>query len=169
MERARTDRNLETKTILEDGKVVEITPTDSILKGRSTLRLSKSLELNQSQTNSALGTFKVFDSQEFKQKPASSSKNVSEEVAEPTQTGPNKKQGRPRKEAKNERKTEASNLNNKFKQAANSLERESEPPISITKRSPKININITKGDPTNHANHDPKWIGNHDREKSSQT
>ena len=94
---------------------------------------------------------------------------MSEEVLEPTQTGPNKMQGRPRKEAKIERKTDASNLNNKFKQAANSLEREREPPISITKRYLKININITKGDPTDHANHDPKWIRNHDREKSSQT
>ena len=66
VERAQTDRNLDPiLSSLEDGEVVEFTPTDSILKGRDTLRSSKSLELNLSQANRALSTLKAFRSFRF--------------------------------------------------------------------------------------------------------
>ena len=87
---------------------MEFTTPDSILKARGTPRLSKSHELNKSQANKALGTFKAFNSKEFKQKPASSSRNVSEEVADSTQKGPNIKKGRPRKGANIEPRMDAS-------------------------------------------------------------
>ena len=87
---------------------MEFTPTDLILKGRDTSRSSKSLELNISHANRASSTLKAFKAFDFKRETALSSKNVCEEVAESTQTGPNRKKGRPRKGENLEPKTDAS-------------------------------------------------------------
>jgi hypothetical protein len=76
------------------GEVVEFTPTDPNPKGASTLQKSKSLELNTSQANRALGTFKTFNSQELKKNPTSSPKNASKEVEGSTQMGQLKKNSR---------------------------------------------------------------------------
>ena len=122
VERAQTDRNLDSiLPSLEDGEVVEFTPTDSILKGRDTLRSSKSLELNSSQANRALSTLKAFKAFDFKRVPTSSSANASEEVAESTQVGP--KKGRPRKGDKIEPKTDASQATNLNKPLTRSREK----------------------------------------------
>jgi len=107
VERAQTDRTPETKSkTLKDEEVVEITPTDLILKGRDTSRSSESLELNLSQANRALDTLKAFKAFEFKREPTLSSVNKSEEVAESTQKGP--QNGRPRKRDNTASKTDAS-------------------------------------------------------------
>ena len=83
-----TDRNPETiLTKSGRGEVVEFTPTDLNPKGKSTLQKSKSLELNSSQAGRALGTFKAFNLQGLKEKPAPRTKNVDKETEEATQQG----------------------------------------------------------------------------------
>ena len=98
VELAPTDQHLKTNlTKSGRGEVMEFTPTDQNPKGKSTRQKSNSLELNLSQAGRALETFKIFNSQELKQKPAQIPKNVSEETEKFTQKELAKKRGWPRK------------------------------------------------------------------------